>query len=223
MSYRILIIDDEIEVASMLQSFLQRKSYQAEFCLDGADAIRMAANQPDLILLDINMPQIDGIEVCRAIRDSVSCPILFLTARDQESDKIEGFSAGGDDYIVKPFSLPELNARIEAHLRRERREKMIQRKVFGDITIDYSAREIYIHGEKIHFNRKEYEIICLLSLNRGQTFERGKIYDRVWGLEGSGDDTVIMEHIRKIRQKFTGAGCGPCIETVWGIGYKWIG
>lgn len=223
MSYRILIIEDEIEVASMLQSFLRRKSYQAEFCLDGAEAIRVAASQPDLILLDINMPQIDGIEVCRAIRDSVSCPILFLTARDQEADKVEGFSVGGDDYIVKPFSLPELNARIEAHLRRERREKTIQRKVFGDITIDYSAREVHVRGEKIHFNRKEYEIICLLSLNRGQTFERGKIYDRVWGLEGSGDDTVIMEHIRKIRQKFTGAGCGPCIETVWGIGYKWIG
>ena len=200
MPYRILIIEDEIEVASMLQSFLQRKSYHADYCLDAANAIRMvrdyADSQPDLILLDINMPQIDGIEVCRAIRDKVSCPILFLTARDQDADKVEGFSAGGDDYIVKPFSLPELNARIEAHLRRERREKTIQRKVFGDMTIDYSAREIYVRGEKIHFNRKEYEIIQLLSLNRGQTFERGKIYDRVWGLEGNGDDTVIMEHIR---------------------------
>ena len=124
---------------------------------------------------------------------------------------------------MKPFSLPELSARIEAHLRRERREKQIQRKVFGDMTIDYSAREIDVRGEQIRFNRKEFEIIRLLSLNRGQTFERGRIYDRVWGLEGSGDDAVIMEHIRKIRQKLAAAGCGPCIETVWGIGYKWIG
>lgn len=223
MSYRILIVDDEIEVASMLQRFLQWRSYIADYCLDGAEAMRMAESQPDLILLDINMPQIDGIEVCRAIRDRVSCPILFLTARDQDADKVEGFSAGGDDYIVKPFSLPELSARIEAHLRRERREKQIQRKVFGDMTIDYSAREIDVRGEQIRFNRKEFEIIRLLSLNRGQTFERGKIYDRVWGLEGSGDDAVIMEHIRKIRQKLAAAGCGPCIETVWGIGYKWIG
>ena len=227
MSYHILIIDDEIEVATMLQNFLQRKSYQADYCLDGADAIDMirdhAGHQPDLILLDINMPQVDGIEVCRAIRNMVSCPILFLTARDQDADKVEGFAAGGDDYIVKPFSLTELNARIEAHLRRERREKVIQRKIFEEITIDYSARKIFVQGQKVHFNRKEYEIIQLLSLNPGQTFERGKIYDRVWGLEGNGDDTVIMEHIRKIRLKFANAGCRPCIETVWGIGYKWIG
>lgn len=223
MSYRILIVDDEIEVASMLQRFLQRRSYIADYCLDGAEAMRMAESQPDLILLDINMPQMDGIELCRAIRDTVSCPILFLTARDQEADKVEGFAAGGDDYIVKPFSLPELNARIEAHLRRERREKVIQRKIFGQVTVDYSAREVYAGGEKIYFNRKEYEIIRLLSLNRGQAFERGTIYDRVWGLEGNGDDTVIMEHIRRIRRKFADAGCGPCIETVWGIGYKWTG
>lgn len=223
MAYRILIVDDEIEVVTMLQSFLRRSGYQALYALDGAEAISKAAEQPDLILLDINMPQMDGIEVCKAIREVVSCPILFLTARDQDADKIEGFAAGGDDYIVKPFSLVELGARIEAHLRRERRSKDIQRKVFGDITIDYSAREVTVRGEKLHFNRKDFDIIQLLSLNRGQTFDRAKIYDRVWGLESDGDDIVIMEHIRKIRLTFAKAGCESCIETVWGIGYKWIG
>ena len=223
MAYRILVIDDETEVVVMLQSFLTRNNYQVSYALEGAEAICKAKEQPDLILLDINMPQMDGIEVCREIRGIVTCPILFLTARDQDTDKVESFEAGGDDYIVKPFSLVELKARIEAHLRRERREKEIQRKVFGDITIDYSAREVFVRGEGIHFNRKEFDIIKLLSLNRGQVFDRGKIYDRVWGLEGDGDDTVIMEHIRKIRLKFTNAGCEPCIETVWGIGYKWVG
>ena len=223
MAYRILVIDDETEVVTMLQSFLTKNDYQVSCALEGAEAVSKAREQPDLILLDINMPQMDGIEVCKEIRDIVTCPILFLTARDQDSDKVEGFEAGGDDYIVKPFSLAELKARIEAHLRRDRRSKEIQRKVFGNITIDYSSREIYVRGESIHFNRKEFDIIKLLSLNRGQVFDRGKIYDRVWGLEGDGDDTVIMEHIRKIRLKFTNAGCGPCIETVWGIGYKWVG
>lgn len=223
MAYRILIVDDEIEVITMLQSFLRRSGYQTIYALDGAEAISMVAKQPDLILLDINMPQMDGIEICKAIREIVSCPILFLTARDQDTDKIEGFAAGGDDYIVKPFSLAELGARIEAHLRRDRRSKDIQRKVFGNITIDYSAREVYVGDEKLHFNRKDFDIIQLLSLNRGQTFDRAKIYDRVWGLEGDGDDIVIMEHIRKIRLTFAKAGCESCIETVWGIGYKWIG
>lgn len=222
MCKKLLIVDDEPGIVEMLASYFAPQ-YLVLTAHSGAEALEKAGEGPDLILLDINMPQIDGIEVCRAIRDRVSCPILFLTARDQDADKVEGFSAGGDDYIVKPFSLPELSARIEAHLRRERREKQIQRKVFGDMTIDYSAREITVRGEQIRFNRKEYEIIRLLSLNRDQTFERGKIYDRVWGLEGSGDDAVIMEHIRKIRQKLAAAGCGPCIETVWGIGYKWIG
>lgn len=223
MAYRILIVDDEIEVVTMLRSFMERNGYQVLYALDGTEAIFKATEQPDLILLDINMPQIDGIEVCKAIREVVSCPILFLTARDQDTDKIEGFAAGGDDYIVKPFSLVELGARIEAHLRRDRRSKDIQRKVFGDITIDYSAREVFFGTEKLHFNRKDFDIIQLLSLNRGQTFERAKIYDRVWGLEGDGDDIVIMEHIRKIRLTFAKAGCESCIETVWGIGYKWIG
>ena len=223
MAYRILIVDDEIEVVTMLQSFLLRNSYQVSCVSNGVEAISKAAEQPDLILLDINMPQMDGIEVCKAIREVVSCPIVFLTARDQDTDKIEGFTAGGDDYIVKPFSLAELGARIEAHLRRDRRSKDIQRKVFGDITIDYSSREVFVRGERLHFNRKDFDIVQLLSLNRGQTFDRAKIYDRVWGLEGNGDDIVIMEHIRRIRLAFAKAGCESCIETVWGIGYKWIG
>lgn len=223
MAYRILIVDDETEFVTMLQSFLLRNNYQVSYALDGEGAIAKSANQPDLILLDINMPQMDGIEVCKTIRELVSCPIIFLTARDSDEDKVNSFGAGGDDYIVKPFSLAELGARIEAHLRRDRRNRVIQRKVFGDITIDYSAREVYVRDEKLHFNRKDFDIIQLLSLNRGQTFDRAKIYDRVWGLDGDGDDIVIMEHIRKIRLVFSKAGCESCIETVWGIGYKWIG
>ncbi len=222
MSYRILIVDDEEKVITMLQNFLQRKGYQVNCALEGIDAIQKAKDQPDLILLDINMPQMDGIEVCKAIRELVSCPIIFLTARDSDEDKVESFSAGGDDYIVKPFSLTELGARIDAHLRRERRSKDIQRKIFGDITIDYSSREVLVRGEVLSFNRKDFDIIRLLSLNHGQVFDRAKIYDRVWGIDGEGDDTVIMEHIRRIRLTFAKVGIDGCIETVWGVGYKWV-
>lgn len=223
MPYRILVVDDEEKVIIMLQSFLQREGYQVSSALDGASAIQKIKEQPDLILLDINMPQMDGIEVCKTIRELVSCPIIFLTARDSDEDKVESFSAGGDDYIVKPFSLTELGARIKAHLRRERRTKDIQRKIFGDITIDYSSREIFVRGKTLFFNKKDFDIIQLLSLNRGQVFDRAKIYDRVWGLDGEGDDTVIMEHIRKIRLTFSKAGIDGCIETIWGVGYKWVG
>ena len=173
MSYRILIVDDEIEVASMLQRFLQRRSYIADYCLDGAEAMRMAESQPDLILLDINMPQIDGIEVCRAIRDRVSCPILFLTARDQDADKVEGFSAGGDDYIVKPFSLPELEARVQAHLRREERHRgETAVKFSGDLTIDFAGRRLSYQGSSIALTKKEFDIVALLAQNPGQIFDR---------------------------------------------------
>ena len=141
MSYHILVVDDEIEVTKMLHGFLTKNGYDVSCAADGAQVIQMAQKQPDLILLDINMPQVDGIEVCKAIRDMVTCPILFLTARDQDTDKIEGFAAGGDDYIVKPFSLTELKARIEAHLRREQRVKNIQRKVFSEITIPHRKSE----------------------------------------------------------------------------------
>lgn len=223
MAYRVLVVDDEPKVVAMLKGFLERRGYEVSCAYDGAGAVEKAKALPDLILLDINMPQMDGIEVCRAIRDNVTCPIIFLTARDGDEDKVESFASGGDDYIVKPFSLVELGARIEAHLRRDRRSRDIQRKVFGDITIDYSAREITVRGEKLNFNRKNFDIIKLLSLNRGQVFERAKIYDRVWGLEGDGDDSVIMEHIHTIRLTFAKAGCENCIETVWGLGYKWIG
>lgn len=223
MPYKILVVDDEEKVITMLQSFLQREGYQVSSALDGTSTIQKIKEQPDLILLDINMPQMDGIEVCKMIRELVSCPIIFLTARDSDEDKVESFGAGGDDYIVKPFSLTELGARIKAHLRRERRTKDIQRKIFGDITIDYSSREIFVRGEPLFFNKKDFDIIQLLSLNRGQVFDRAKIYDRVWGLDGDGDDTVIMEHIRKIRLTFSKAGIDGCIETVWGVGYKWVG
>jgi len=168
------------------------------------------------------MPGMDGLEVCRRIRDHISCPILFLTARVEEADKLRGFAAGGDDYIVKPFSLAELEARVQAHLRRERRRAFEERVCFfGELTVDYSQRCLFVKGERIALAKKEFDIVELLSQNPGQVFDKERIYERVWGYDGEGDSAVVAEHIRRIRGKLAGYTDGNYIETVWGCGYKW--
>ena len=221
---KILLVDDEKGIVDMLKSYFDMRSFQVYTAYDGKTAIKQAANNPDIVLLDINMPDIDGLAVCEKIRDYISCPILFLTARIETADKIKGFQVGADDYIVKPFDLDELGARVAAHIRREnRRQAQSTLRFFSDMVIDYSKREVSICGEKITLSKKEFDIVELLSINAGQVFDRERIYDLVWGLEGDGNSDTIMEHIRKIRSKFTAVSSRSYIETVWGVGYKWVG
>lgn len=221
---KILLVDDEKGIVDMLKSYFEMRSFQVYTAYDGKTAIKQAANNPDIVLLDINMPDIDGLAVCEKIRDYISCPILFLTARIETADKIKGFQVGADDYIVKPFDLDELGARVAAHIRREnRRQEQSTLRFFSDMVIDYSKREVSICGEKVVLSKKEYDIVELLSINAGQVFDRERIYELVWGLEGDGNSDTIMEHIRKIRSKFTAVSSRSYIETVWGVGYKWVG
>lgn len=221
---KILLVDDEKGIVDMLKSYFEMRSFQVYTAYDGKTAIKQAANNPDIVLLDINMPDIDGLAVCEKIRDYISCPILFLTARIETADKIKGFQAGADDYIVKPFDLDELGARVAAHIRREnRRQEQSTLRFFSDMVIDYSKREVSICGEKVSLSKKEFDIVELLSINAGQVFDRERIYELVWGLEGDGNSDTIMEHIRKIRSKFTAVSSHSYIETVWGVGYKWVG
>lgn len=224
MNEKILIVDDESGVVEMLRSYFQMRSFQVFTACSGSEALKQAVKNPDLVLLDINMPDMDGLAVCEKIRDHISCPILFLTARLETVDKIRGFQAGGDDYIVKPFDIDELGARVAAHLRRENRKQgQSVLRFFGDMSIDYSKREISVNGTQIVLSRKEFAIVELLSLHAGQVFDRERIYDIVWGLEGEGSSDTIMEHIRKIRGKFAAVSLHNYIETVWGVGYKWNG
>ncbi len=224
MNEKILIVDDESGVVEMLRSYFQMRSFQVFTACSGSEALKQAVKNPDLVLLDINMPDMDGLTVCEKIRDHISCPILFLTARLETVDKIRGFQAGGDDYIVKPFDIDELGARVAAHLRRENRKQgQSVLRFFGDMSIDYSKREISVNGTQIVLSRKEFAIVELLSLHAGQVFDRERIYDIVWGLEGEGSSDTIMEHIRKIRGKFAVVSLHNYIETVWGVGYKWNG
>ena len=186
-------------------------------------ALEQLSIAPDIILLDINMPEINGFELCQAIRDHITCPILFLTARVTEQDAINGFSVGGDDYITKPFHMDELLARISAHIRREKRKNTTANIKFdNELMIDYNGRMVFFQDHPLDFSNKEFEIIRLLSQNAGMVFDRETIYEKLWGYDGNGDSIVIKEHIRKIRNKLTNYTNKNYIETVWGVGYKWI-
>ena len=223
MRTKILIADDEADIVSMLSSFFESKNYLVLPATNGAEALKQVERKPDIILLDINMPGLDGLKVCERIRDYVSCPILFLTARIEDTDKVKGFSVGGDDYIVKPFSLIELEARITAHLRREARHSFeAQIKFSGDLTIDYSERCLFFADKRLVLAKKEFDIVELLSQNPGQVFDKERIYERIWGYDSEGDSSVVAEHVRRIRTKIAAYTDRVYIETVWGCGYKWI-
>ncbi len=219
----LLIVDDERGIVDTMRAYFSPQ-YEILTAYSGQEAIQKAEKQPDLILLDINMPGMDGLAVCQTIRDHVSCPILFLTARIESSDQIIGFQAGADDYIVKPFDLDELAARIAAHLRREqRRSSPSNLRFFGECVVDYSARTVTVRGGAVPLSRREFDILELLSLNAGQVFDRERIYETVWGIDGEGSSDTVMEHIRKIRAKLAVHTLHSYIETVWGCGYRWNG
>ncbi|MBU5331613.1 response regulator transcription factor [Anaerocolumna aminovalerica] len=224
MNNKILLVDDEKGIVTMMKSYFEMAGYQVYTAYNGKEALQKISCQPDIILLDINMPEIDGFTLCQRIREHMSCPILFLTARMETGDKIKGFGVGADDYIVKPFDLDELGARVSAHLRREnRKQEQSVLRFFGEMSIDYSKREITVNQSPVVLSKKEFDIVELLSTNNGQVFDRERIYEMVWGLEGNGNSDTIMEHIRKIRGKFAALSLHNYIETVWGVGYKWNG
>lgn len=224
MNEKIMLVDDEKGIVAVMKNYFEMSGYQVITAYSGQEALKKMSYLPDIVLLDINMPDMDGLTVCQSIREYITCPILFLTARIETADKIKGFSAGADDYIVKPFDLDELGARVAAHLRREnRKQEQSTLRFFNDMVIDYAKREISISGTRVSLSKKEFDIVELLSINAGQVFDRERIYDTVWGLEGDGNSDTIMEHIRKIRAKFSALSLHNYIETVWGVGYKWVG
>lgn len=222
MNEKIMLVDDEKGIVAVMQSYFEMSGYQVITAYNGREALKKLACQPDLVLLDINMPDMDGLTVCQHIREHIACPILFLTARIETADKIKGFSVGADDYIVKPFDLDELGARVAAHLRREnRKQEPSALRFFGDMVVDYTKREITIKKTPVVLSKKEFDIVELLSTHAGQVFDRERIYEIIWGLEGDGSSDTIMEHIRKIRAKFAAYTSHSYIKTVWGVGYKW--
>jgi len=220
---KLLVIDDETAIIQTIQTYFSDKGYTVLGAENVKRAYELLPEGPDIILLDIMMPGVDGISFCQQVRDTVLCPIIFLSAKTEESSKIMSLSIGGDDYITKPFSIKELHARVEAHLRRESRPRNQSTRIqFGAFWIDYGRKEAGFEDQLIGFTKKEYMIVELLSGNAGQVFSQDRIYEKIWGYDADGDaNTSVMEHIKRIRKKLQEYGCDPLIETVWGIGYRW--
>ena len=213
----ILMIDDDAALREMTAEVLERDGHQVIALSGGAELTERHERWADCILLDVMMPGEDGFEICRRIRAQVDCPILMLTAKTAEADVLAGLGLGADDYLCKPVRIAELRARVNAHLRREQRERHT-RLVRGDITLDMSERLVCCGGREIRLTRGEYALLELLALHPGQTFSREQLYERAFGLDGRADSATVTEHIRSIRAKLSPAN--P-IKTVWGVGYKW--
>ncbi len=218
---QILTIDDDKAMLALIKNALSKDGHTVTCICQVTETLQDNLSPYDLILLDIMMPGTDGYTFCREIRRYTDCPILFLTAKSLEEDVAFGFSVGADDYIKKPFSILELRARVNAHLRRDQREK-VQCFCVGSVRFFLIKKEIWADGEKLSFTKSEYEISLLLAKNHGQIYSKEQIFENVFGYDKESDISAITEHIKNIRKKLAAAGISP-IETIWGIGYRWNG
>jgi DNA-binding response OmpR family regulator len=220
---RILIIEDETNIASFVKLYLEKAGFVVEHATHGEDGLaRVAANAPALILLDLNLPDIDGLEVCRRVRATSSVPILMLTARDDDVDKIVGLEVGADDYVTKPFNPRELVARIKTILRRAAAPVPTAPAervplVHGALRIDAARREVTLAGAAIQLAPKEFDLLWALMEHRGIVLTRDQLLERVWGYTFAGDTRTVDVHVRQLRRKI-GDTCP--VVTVWGVGYK---
>ena len=220
---RILAVDDEPAIRSLLERTLAKDGHDVRCAACAEEALAARPERYDLVLLDVMMPGMDGFELCGRIRTLTDAPIVFLTAKAAEEDAVFGLGVGGDDYVRKPFGAAELRARVAAHLRREtRRARAAVVRMDGGLAINYTDRTVTFEGKPLAFAKKEFDIIELLSQNPGQVFDKERIYERVWGLDGTGDASLVAERVRRIRAGLAAAGAKPYIQTVWGCGYKWV-
>lgn len=221
---KILIIDDERDLLETFKDYFQLMDYLVYTADNGGEGLKQLQYQPDIILLDVNMPEMDGFELCGAIREQITSPIVFLSSKEDEESRIQGLTIGGDDYLVKPVSLKELGLRIEAHLRRENRKQSTQKiAYFQELIIDYAKKNLQFRNHEIYLTKVEFAIVELLSKYPGRPFSKEDIYQYLWDWDKFGDVAIITEHIRRIRKKISDCSDKNFIQTVWGVGYKWIG
>lgn len=215
----ILVVDDEITILELIKNGLKKDQHFVTTYALAEQVPLDKLGSYDLILLDVMMPGMDGVTFCEKIRSMVDCPIVFLTAKTMENDMILGLGAGADDYLTKPFRIAELRARVNAHLRREKREHHAVLHL-DRVKIDLSAKELQVDNMPVSLTKSEYFICEYLARNKGQVFSKEQIYEAVFSLEGDSDNATISTHIKNIRAKFSKMEIQP-IVTVWVIGYKW--
>lgn len=223
---KILIVDDDIEIRKIVSIYLKNEGYEIMDVSDAIEALETLRNTTiDLIILDIMLPKMDGIEACLKIREQYQMPIIFLSAKDEDIDKIQGLMSGAEDYITKPFNPLELMARIKSQLRRYRVYQTEEVKQFiheiGHLKVDEETRQVFIRNEEVRLTPKEFDILSLLVRNKGKVFSVEKIYEMVWEDSFYKSDNTVMVHITKIREKIEENPRQPVyLKTVWGVGYR---
>jgi len=223
MALSVLIVEDDRNIAELLQLYLQKEGYAVTMALDGGDGLaKFRSIQPDLVLLDVMMPVMDGWSLCRVIRSESKTPVIMLTAKSETDDKVAGLKTGADDYITKPFEMKEVLARIEAVLRRSDRNgaPKARRLVFEDLVIDMDAFELTVQGKKVDTPPKEMELLFYLASSPNRVYTRNQLLDEVWGFDYFGDSRTVDVHVKRLREKLEGVSANWSLKTVWGVGYK---
>ena len=217
----VLVVEDEASIASFVAAYLKNAGYTVKTTPSGNEALRLVdSDKPALVVLDLMLPDIDGVEVCKRIRQHSELPVLMLTARDEDVDKIIGLEVGADDYMTKPFNPRELVARIRSILRRaapERRERESETIQHGDLLVDAGRREVHVGEQEIQLAPKEFDLLWELLDHRGLVLTRDQLLERVWGYTFAGDTRTVDVHVRQLRRKL---GDASPVVTVWGVGYK---
>jgi len=222
---KVLVVDDEAMVREVMGKYLERDGFAVRLVADGAEALRVAGEWwPDLVLLDLMLPRLDGLEVCRRLQASRPVPVIMLTAKGQETDKLVGLGLGADDYVTKPFSPREVVARVKAVLRRARQPALTgegDSLRFGELTVNPRGRQVLVGERTVDLTAREFDLLHFLCRHHGQVFTREQLLDRVWDYSFYGDTSTVTVHIRRLREKVEPDPERPrWIKTVWGVGYK---
>lgn len=223
---RILIIEDEKEIAELERDYLAIAGYDIDICFDGEEGLNKALSEDyDLYILDVMLPSIDGFELCKRIREVKNAPIVMVSAKKDDIDKIRGLGFGADDYVCKPFSPSELVARVKAHLTRYEtltgKEKKNEVITIRGLKIDKTAHRVFLNDEEKAFTSKEFELLLYMAQNPNRVFTKEELFSKIWGMESVGDIATVTVHVKKIREKLEVDNQNPqYIETIWGVGYR---